>query len=52
MKPNAYAFFQGRIVPLEEANINITPHALHYGTGAFEGIRGNWNEEREVTYIF
>ncbi len=52
MKPNAYAFFQGRIVPLEEANINITTHALHYGTGAFEGIRGNWNEEREVTYIF
>lgn len=52
MKPNAYAFFQGHIVPLEEANINITTHALHYGTGAFEGIRGNWNEERAITYIF
>ena len=52
MKPNAYAFFQGNVVPLEEANISITTHALHYGTGAFEGIRGNWNAEREITYIF
>ena len=27
-------------------------HALHYGTGVFEGIRGNWNQEKEIIYIF
>ena len=27
-------------------------HALHYGTGVFEGIRGNWNEEQGVINIF
>ena len=27
-------------------------HALHYGTGAFEGIRGNWNADDGKMYIF
>jgi branched-chain amino acid aminotransferase len=27
-------------------------HALHYGTGIFEGIRGNWNAEKGHVYIF
>jgi branched-chain amino acid aminotransferase len=27
-------------------------HALHYGTAVFEGIRGNWNEEKGVVNIF
>jgi branched-chain amino acid aminotransferase len=25
---------------------------MHYGTGVFEGIRGNWNEERKQIYLF
>ena len=41
-----YAFFHGQFVPLEEAKVSIMTHALHYGTGIFEGIRGNWNEEK------
>ena len=48
----SYAFFQGNIIPLEEANLNIMTHFLHYGTAVFEGIRGNWNEEEQQTYIF
>jgi len=47
-----YAYFRKRIVPLEEANVNIMTHALNYGTGCFEGIRGNWNEEHEQIYLF
>ena len=47
-----YAFFQGQFVPLEEAKVSIMTHALHYGTGIFEGIRGNWNQEKGVVYIF
>ena len=46
------AFFQGKIVPLSEAKISIRTHALHYGTGCFEGIRGNWNSEQQQLYIF
>ena len=47
-----YAFFRGEIVPLAEARVNVMTHALHYGTGVFEGIRGNWNEEQGVVNIF
>ena len=52
MSTTPYAFFQGDFVPLEEAKINIDTHALHYGTGSFEGIRGNWNAGKETLYIF
>jgi branched-chain amino acid aminotransferase len=48
----SYAFFQNKIIPLEDAKIGIMTHALHYGTAIFEGIRGNWNAEKKQTYIF
>ena len=48
----AIAYFTGGFVPLSEANINITTHALHYGTAVFEGIRGNWNEDRSTMFVF
>jgi len=47
-----YAFFGGQIVPFEEAKVSVMTHALNYGTGVFEGIRGYWNEEKEEIYIF
>ena len=34
------AYFQNKFVPFREANISIATHALHYGTGAFGGMRG------------
>ena len=46
------AFFQGGYVPLKDAKVNVMTHALHYGTGVFEGIRGNWNEEKKAVFIF
>ena len=46
------AFFRGKIVPSQEANVSISTHALHYGTGVFEGIRGNWNAEHKTMYVF
>jgi len=48
----SYAYFRKRIVPLEEAKVSIMTHALNYGTGCFEGIRGNWNEAHEQIYLF
>ena len=47
-----YAYFKKEIVPLSEAKIGIMTHAFNYGTGVFEGIRGNWNEEDEQVYVF
>ncbi|MBD2577488.1 branched-chain amino acid transaminase [Oscillatoria sp. FACHB-1406] len=34
------AYFRHQFVPFAEANISIATHALHYGTGAFGGLRG------------
>ncbi|WP_320664482.1 branched-chain amino acid transaminase [Prochlorococcus sp. MIT 1223] len=34
-----YAWFQGKCVPFEEANVSIATHSLHYGTAAFGGMR-------------
>jgi len=49
--PN-YAYFQGKIVPYSEAKIGVMSHALNYGTAAFGGVRGYWNEEEEELFIF
>nr|WP_245788696.1 branched-chain amino acid transaminase [Spirulina major] len=34
------AYLQGQFIPFKDANISIATHALHYGTGAFGGLRG------------
>ncbi|HID72720.1 TPA: branched-chain amino acid transaminase [Candidatus Micrarchaeota archaeon] len=34
-----YVWFNGELVRWEEAKIHVATHALHYGTGVFEGIR-------------
>ncbi|MGB9228503.1 MAG: branched-chain amino acid transaminase, partial [Terracidiphilus sp.] len=47
--PNLIVYFGGKYIPLGEARIGIMTHALHYGTGVFEGIRAHWDEtEREL----
>ena len=47
-----FAFFQGKIVPIDEAKVDIRTNTLQYGTGVFEGIRGYWNEDTKTNYIF
>jgi branched-chain amino acid aminotransferase len=47
-----YAFFEGKIVPMEDAKIGVMTHALHYGTAVFGGIRGYWNADEEQLNIF
>jgi branched-chain amino acid aminotransferase len=47
-----YAYFKGKIVPIEEAKISIMTHAFNYGTGVFEGLRAYWNEKEKQLYIF
>lgn len=48
----SYAFFQKKFVPMSEAKIGVMTHALHYGTALFEGIRGNWNSQKQQIYLF
>ncbi len=47
-----YAFFRKQFMPLSEAKVGILTQALHYGTGCFEGIRGNWNSELQKFCLF
>jgi branched-chain amino acid aminotransferase len=47
-----FAYFEGKIVPFEEAKISVINHAFNFGTGAFEGIRGYWNADQEQLYLF
>ncbi|MBX5492669.1 MAG: branched-chain amino acid transaminase [Chloroflexi bacterium] len=49
---NAYCYFRSQFMPLAEAKVGIVTHALNYGTGCFEGIRGNWNAEQQQLYLF
>jgi branched-chain amino acid aminotransferase len=47
-----YVYYKKQFMPLEDAKMSILTHALHYGTGCFDGIRGNWNEEEGELYLF
>ena len=46
-----YAWFKGRCVPFEEAKLSIATHALHYGTGAFGGMRAIPDPEDNKKYL-
>ncbi len=34
-----YIWFNGKMIPWEQATVHVMSHALHYGTAVFEGIR-------------
>ncbi len=47
-----YAYFEGDFVPFAQANVSVGTHALHYGTGAFAGVRGYLDQDGETINIF
>ena len=47
-----HAFFEGKIVPLADAKINIATHGFLYGTAVFGGVRAYWNEEKKCLFVF
>ena len=47
-----FAYYKGEIVPFEQATISIMNHTFNYGTGAFGGLRGYWNEDEEQLFVF
>lgn len=52
MDAGRMAYFDGKYVPIEEANVSILTHAFNYGTGLFEGIRGYFNEDEGKILVF
>lgn len=45
-------YLNGKFVPEEQAVVPITTHALHYGTGCFEGIRAYYSEKDNALLVF
>jgi branched-chain amino acid aminotransferase len=52
MDLSKHAFFEGKIVPLADAKINIGVHGFLYGTTVFSGMRAYWNEYRKRLFVF
>jgi branched-chain amino acid aminotransferase len=49
--PNSIVYFSGKYMPLRDAHVGILTHALHYGTGVFEGIRAHWDELSHELFV-
>lgn len=47
-----FAYFEGAIVPIEQARVSITCNTLHYGTGCFGGLRAYWNTDERRLWLF
>ena len=43
--PTEKIWFNGELIPWDEARIHILTHSLHYGMGVFEGIRAYETED-------
>ena len=52
MALSKHAFFEGKIVPFEDAKISVATHGFLYGTTVFSGMRAYWNEEKMRLFIF
>ncbi len=39
MEPTPYIWMNGELVDWDEATVHVGVHALHYGSGVFEGVR-------------
>ncbi len=39
MEKTEFIWFNGKLVPWDEANVHVLTHTLHYGVSSFEGIR-------------
>jgi branched-chain amino acid aminotransferase len=49
--PDTFVFFDGEVRAYHDVHLGPMTHALHYGTGCFEGIRAYWNAQQEQLYL-
>ena len=52
MARGSIVWLDGKLLPVEEAKISLFTHALHYGLGAFEGIRAYRQSSSQGGAIF
>ena len=51
-RQDVVVFLNGEYLPGSAARVGVMTHAISYGTGVFEGIRGYWNEDLADVFIF
>ena len=51
MTQGQFAYFQGNIVPIDEAKVSVMTNAFNYGTAVFGGMRAYWNADEEQLYL-
>ena len=49
--PNTWVFHDGDFARYNDVRLGLMTHALHYGTGVFEGIRAYWNAKAEQLFL-
>jgi len=49
--PNTWVYYDGEYGRYHDVKLGLMTHALHYGTGVFEGIRAYWNGKKEQLYL-
>ena len=49
--PNTWVFHEGEFARYHDVKLGLMTHALHYGTGVFEGIRAYWNQKKEQLFL-
>lgn len=50
-RDDQWVWFNGDFARYRDAKLGAMTHALHYGTGCFEGIRAYWSEPAGKLYI-
>jgi len=46
-----FVYFKGEIVEEEQARVPLATHALQYGTGVFDSVRGYWLEQKKAMLL-
>ncbi|MGB3682165.1 MAG: branched-chain amino acid transaminase [Rubrobacteraceae bacterium] len=46
-----WCYHDGELVKMGDVRLSPATHALNYGTGVFEGIRGYWNEDKGTLQV-
>ena len=46
----AWVYLDGEFRQYKDVHLGLMTHALHYGTGCFEGIRAYWNENQQQLF--
>jgi branched-chain amino acid aminotransferase len=49
--PNTWVYHDGEFGRYHDIRLGLMTHALHYGTGCFEGLRAYWNPKQEQLHL-